>query len=318
MADVADEEWARSAAVRWDELRLSALEARFDALLALGRHGEAVSRAGTDGRRAPAARGVRPPADDRPLSLGSAGRRAARVTAHPDRAGRGARARSVAGARQPADRHPQPRPVARRAGRRRRRRRTRRRETPRRRRSSAPPPTTDRRPRWRCPARPCGPAGRRSSDASSSSAHCTELWSAVSGRRPPPGAADRRGRRRQVAAGRPLRRRRPRHRAASCCGAGPRRTPSCRSSRWSRRCAPRCARSRPEAGRRVAAERGILSLLLPELDHLVPGVQPERPGPERRAVPAVRDRGRAAPRRVPRAPAADRARRRAVGRRRRR
>ncbi|MET0146892.1 MAG: BTAD domain-containing putative transcriptional regulator [Ilumatobacteraceae bacterium] len=42
LADVADEEWARPAAVRWDELRLEALEARFDALLALGRHGEAV------------------------------------------------------------------------------------------------------------------------------------------------------------------------------------------------------------------------------------------------------------------------------------
>ena len=42
LADVADEEWARPAAVRWDELRLEALETRFDALLALGRHGEAV------------------------------------------------------------------------------------------------------------------------------------------------------------------------------------------------------------------------------------------------------------------------------------
>ncbi len=42
LADVADEEWARPAAVRWDDLRLEALEARFDALLALGRHGEAV------------------------------------------------------------------------------------------------------------------------------------------------------------------------------------------------------------------------------------------------------------------------------------
>ena len=47
MADVADEEWARSAAVRWEELRLTPLEIRFDVLLALGRHGEAVSRAGT-------------------------------------------------------------------------------------------------------------------------------------------------------------------------------------------------------------------------------------------------------------------------------
>lgn len=43
MADVADEEWARSAAVRWEELRLSALEARFDVLLAMGRSAEAVA-----------------------------------------------------------------------------------------------------------------------------------------------------------------------------------------------------------------------------------------------------------------------------------
>lgn len=42
LADVADEEWARPAAVRLDDLRLEALETRFDALLALGRHGEAV------------------------------------------------------------------------------------------------------------------------------------------------------------------------------------------------------------------------------------------------------------------------------------
>ncbi len=41
LADVADEDWARAAAVHWAELRLTALEARFDALLALGRHGEA-------------------------------------------------------------------------------------------------------------------------------------------------------------------------------------------------------------------------------------------------------------------------------------
>ncbi len=42
MADLVDEEWARSAAVRWEELRMSALEARYDALLTLGRHAEAV------------------------------------------------------------------------------------------------------------------------------------------------------------------------------------------------------------------------------------------------------------------------------------
>jgi DNA-binding SARP family transcriptional activator len=42
LADVADEEWARSVAISWGELRLTALEARFDALLALGRHAEAT------------------------------------------------------------------------------------------------------------------------------------------------------------------------------------------------------------------------------------------------------------------------------------
>ena len=43
LADVADEEWARAAAVHWDELRLTAIEARFDALLALGRAAEAAT-----------------------------------------------------------------------------------------------------------------------------------------------------------------------------------------------------------------------------------------------------------------------------------
>jgi DNA-binding SARP family transcriptional activator len=42
LADVADEEWARAAVARWDDLRLAATEARFDVLLALGRHTEAV------------------------------------------------------------------------------------------------------------------------------------------------------------------------------------------------------------------------------------------------------------------------------------
>ena len=42
LAEVADEDWARAGAVRWEELRLEALETRFDALLALGRHAEAV------------------------------------------------------------------------------------------------------------------------------------------------------------------------------------------------------------------------------------------------------------------------------------
>jgi DNA-binding SARP family transcriptional activator len=42
LADVADDEWARSVAIAWDELRLTALEARFDALLAIGRHAEAA------------------------------------------------------------------------------------------------------------------------------------------------------------------------------------------------------------------------------------------------------------------------------------
>jgi DNA-binding SARP family transcriptional activator len=40
--DFADAEWARPTAVLWEELRLAALEARFDALLALARHVDAV------------------------------------------------------------------------------------------------------------------------------------------------------------------------------------------------------------------------------------------------------------------------------------
>jgi DNA-binding SARP family transcriptional activator len=43
LADVADEEWARAAIVRWDELRLAATELRYDALLSLGRAAEAAS-----------------------------------------------------------------------------------------------------------------------------------------------------------------------------------------------------------------------------------------------------------------------------------
>ena len=42
LADVADMEWARPATVRWDELRLAANEQRYDALLALGRPAEAA------------------------------------------------------------------------------------------------------------------------------------------------------------------------------------------------------------------------------------------------------------------------------------
>lgn len=42
LADVGDEDWARAAVVRWDELRLATTESRFDALLLLGRHAEAI------------------------------------------------------------------------------------------------------------------------------------------------------------------------------------------------------------------------------------------------------------------------------------
>ena len=77
LADVADEEWALTA-VLWDELRLTALEARFDALLAVStRRRGRRNRAG--GRRVPAPGGLRPPADGRPLPVGAAGRRLAGV-----------------------------------------------------------------------------------------------------------------------------------------------------------------------------------------------------------------------------------------------
>ena len=70
-----------------------------------------------------------------------------------------------------------------------------------------------------------------------------------------------------------------------------------------------------EARRRVAAERGLLALLLPELEQLVPEARLDRPGPERRALPPVRDGRRAAAQRVVDAPDAHRPGRPPVGRR---
>ena len=99
LADVADEEWARPAAVRWDELRLEALEARFDALLALGRHGEAVSELERTADEHPLREGFARRLMIALYRIGSPGRRAARVLAHPDRARRGARPRPDARAR---------------------------------------------------------------------------------------------------------------------------------------------------------------------------------------------------------------------------
>ena len=294
LADVADEDWARPAAVRWDELRLEALEARFDALLALGRHGEAVPELERTVDEHPLREGFARPPDGRPLP-----QRAAR----PTRCGRTRRTREVLADELGLDPTPEladlqtailnhdpdlaapasswtPPAAAvrrgRRAGRRRRRRRR-------------------RRP-CRCPARRCAPpAGEFVGRERAARRSCARVWTHDVRRAPATWRSlHGRGRRRQVAARRRSSPPRCTPRARSCCGAGPRRRRSCRSSRWSRPCGPCLRAVSNEARRRVAAERGLLALLLPELEQLVPEAKARAARPERRALPAVRDRRRAA------------------------
>ena len=116
LADVADEDWARPAAVRWDELRLEALEARFDALLALGRHSEAVPELERTVDEYPLREGFARRLMIALYRSGPPGRGAARVLADARGARRRARPRPDARARRPAVAHPQPRPGPRRAG----------------------------------------------------------------------------------------------------------------------------------------------------------------------------------------------------------
>ena len=288
------------AAVRWEELRLAALETRFDALLGARAPRRGGGRAGTGARRAPAARGVRPAADDGPVPLGSAGRCAAGLHPDADGAGRRAGPRSVASARRAADGDPQPRPAAPRAGRAAgaapRRAPTGRR--PRGARPRQPASHRARRRRRRChsPARPCGPARTAFVGRERPARPCSTSAGrrSIAGR-PPPRAAGRRGRRRQVAAGRPIRRRR--------------RTGMGAIVLWGRATPEAIVPFEPmvEAAAHRAAHRvrrrpaggwppivACSPLLLPELDHLVPGVRARAPRPERRALPAVRDRRRAA------------------------
>ena len=73
--------------------------------------------------------------------------------------------------------------------------------------------------------------------------------------------------------------RRPTAAAPSSCGAGRRPRCSCRSSRWSRPSARSCAPSHRRHGGAWPPQRGLLALLLPELEQLVPEARLERPDP---------------------------------------
>ena len=88
-------EWIRPEAIRLDELRLVAVEARVDAELRVGHHQEVVGQLEALTRRAPAARAVRPAADARPLPVGPAGRGAAGRAGLPHHAARRPRPRAV-------------------------------------------------------------------------------------------------------------------------------------------------------------------------------------------------------------------------------
>ena len=314
LADVADEDWARSAAVRWEELRLEALETRFDALLAIGRHGEAAAELEQASRRAPAARGLRPAADGRPVPQRSAGRCAARLP--PD-------ARRCS----PTSSASIPR---RRSSRCRRRSSTTIPRWPRRRSGRRTPPGrtvvpavagAGREPSGRAGGvtgaapRP-GRAGRRHAFVGRErpAGVAAPRWDEVIAGDRAPRAAPRRGRRRQVAPRPPASPPKRTAAAPSCCGAGRRPRRSCRSSRWSRRCAPRCAPCRRRPDGAWPPSVACSPCCSPSSTTSCPRRALERPGPDRRALPAVRDRGRAPARRVARAPVPARAGRRAVGR----
>ncbi len=274
MADVADEEWARSAAVRWDELRLSALESRYDALLALGRHGEAVSE-------------LERTSDEYPLREGFA-RRLMIALYRSDRQADTlrvySRTRTVLAeelgldpspalvglqtailSHDPLLAEPVAAPPARTAPA-----------------AETPPPALETTPPPPSPVALPGPAvragGTRFVGRQQQLGALHRLWSEVQ-------AGDRHLALLTGEAGAGKSRLAARF-AADVHGLGGivlwgRATPDAivpfEPIVEALRTALRTVS--PEAGRRVAAERGILSLLLPELDQLVPGVRPERPDP---------------------------------------
>ena len=276
LADVADEEWARAAAVRWDEMRLGALEARFDALLALGRHTEAIGeleraidehpfREGftervmvalyRSGRQTEALRAFSRTrevlADELGLdpSPGSIALQTSILNHDPTLAAPGT-ARSA----------PQPRRAGRRRGR--------------------PPTGRPRRPRrCRFPARSCAPPPSRSSVARRRSPTSATMWEETLRGRAAVRPRHRRARRRQVEPRRPLRRGDARRGSDRAVGPGDAATPSCRSSRWCRRCGRCCAPCRRRRASGSPRERGTLATLLPELQQLVPDVEVTRPDP---------------------------------------
>ena len=243
-------------------------------------------RARAHDRRAPAARGVRPPPDDRPLPQRPPGRRAARVLAHAGRARRRARPRSDARAVRPADGDPQPRSRA-----------------------------------WPRPCRCRRGVAAVDVTADRAAGRSTGAAAGVA-RRPARTGRARRCRRVR----RPRRAARPPARLWSTslaggshiallvgeAGAGKSRLAARFAADvhelgaivlWGRATAeaivpfePMVEAMRtvlrtvsPEARRRVAAERGLLQLLLPELEQLVPGGPVRAPRSERRALPPVRD-----------------------------
>ena len=219
LADVVDEEWARPAAVRWDELRLEALETRFDALLALGRHGEAVGELERTTDEHPLREGF---ARRLMIALYRSGRQADALRVYSRdarRARRRARPRSDARAVRAADGHPQPRSRPRRA-----RAGVDGTSPPSASRPTAPPDAAPA-PHAGVARRPArtGRARRRRRvrrPRRASSPSCTACGRPASAGGSHIALLRRRGRRRQVAAGRPLRRRSPRARRHRPVGPG--------------------------------------------------------------------------------------------------